>query len=85
MVRLVKKIQFQVQKNKLISSDYLKFRYKYGMIVVDEDLQDLIANDQPKSDENNMELVINKSFIGSENKNIMKNSMSISKEYLKES
>ena len=55
------------------------------MIVVDEDLQDLIANDQPKSDENNMELVINKSFIGSENKNIMKNSMSISKEYLKES
>ena len=42
------------------------------MIVINEYLKDLIANYQPKSDENNMELVINKSFIGSENKNIMK-------------
>lgn len=66
------KYNFKFKKNKLISSNYLKFRYKYGMIVVDKDLQDLIANDQPKSDENNMELVINKSFIGTENKNIMK-------------
>ena len=60
------------KKNILISGDYLKYRYKNGMIVVDDDLKELIANYQPNSGNNDMELVVNKSFIGSENKNAVK-------------
>lgn len=66
------KYNFKFRKNNLISSDYLKYRYKNGMIVVNEDLKDIIANYQPKSGGNDMELIFNKTFIGSENKNIVK-------------
>ena len=63
---------FKFNKNKLISSNYIKYRYKNGMIVAGEDLKDLIANYQPDSGKDDMELITNKSFIGSENKNIVK-------------
>lgn len=66
------KYNFKFSKNNLISSNYLKYRYKNGMIVVNEDLKDIIANYQPNSGENDMELIFNKTFIGSENQNIVK-------------
>lgn len=66
------KYNFKFIKNNLISSNYLKYRYKNGMIEVNEDLKDIIANYQPQTGENDMELIFNKTFIGSENKNIVK-------------
>lgn len=68
------KYNFKFNKNELVSTTYLKYRYKNGMIVVDDDLKELIANYQPDSgkNENDMELITNKSFFGSENKNIVK-------------
>lgn len=66
------KFNFKFKKNNLISSSYLKYRYKNGLIVVDKDLKDLIADDQLDSSKDDMELIINKSFIGSENKNVVK-------------
>lgn len=64
--------KFKFRKNNLISSDYLKYRYKNGLMVINDDLTDLIANDESNVGKDDMELVINKSFIGSENKNIVK-------------
>lgn len=66
------KYKFNFKKNNLISTNYLKYRYKNGLIVVDDDLKDLIANDQVKVSDGDMDLVINKSFIGNENRNIAK-------------
>ena len=65
------KYNFKFKKNNLIETSYLKYRYKNGLLVTDDELKDLIADDSTNSD-NDMELVSNKSFIGSTNKNIAK-------------
>lgn len=65
------KHNFKFKKNNLIETSYLKYRYKNGLLVTDDELKDLIADDNTNSD-NDMELVSNKSFIGSTNKNIAK-------------
>lgn len=65
------KYNFKFKKNNLIETSYLKYRYKNGLLVTDEELKDLIADDSTNSD-NDRELVSNKSFIGSTNKNIAK-------------
>lgn len=65
------KYNFKFKKNNLIETSYLKYRYKNGLLVTDEELKDLIADDSTNSD-NDIELVSNKSFIGSTNKNIAK-------------
>lgn len=65
------KYNFKFKKNNLIETSYLKYRYKNGLLVTDDDLKDIIADDNTNSD-NDMELVSNKSFIGSTNKNITK-------------
>ena len=65
------KYNFKFKKNNLIETSYLKYRYKNGLLVTDDELKDLIADDNTNSD-NDMELVSNKSFIGSTNKNIAK-------------
>ncbi|WP_086213880.1 hypothetical protein [Acinetobacter sp. ANC 3813] len=66
------KYKFNFKKNKLLSTDYLKYRYKNGLIVADDDLRDLIADYQEKNSNADMNLVLNKSFTGNENKNITK-------------
>ncbi len=66
-----KKYNFKFKKNNLIETSYLKYRYKNGLLVTDDELKDLIADDSTNSD-NDIELVSNKSFIGSTNKNIAK-------------
>lgn len=63
---------FNFKKNKLLSADYLKYRYKNGLVIVDDDLRELIADYQDKTSDADMDLVINKSFTGNENKNITK-------------
>jgi hypothetical protein len=65
------KYNFKFKKNNLIETSYLKYRYKNGLLVTDDELKDLIADDSTNSD-NDIELVSNKSFIGSTNKNIAK-------------
>lgn len=65
------KYNFKFKRNNLIETSYLKYRYKNGLLVTDDELKDLIADDSTNSD-NDMELVSNKSFIGSTNKNIAK-------------
>lgn len=65
------KYNFKFKKNNLIETSYLKYRYKNGLLVTDDELKDLIADDSTNSD-NDRELVSNKSFIGSTNKNIAK-------------
>lgn len=65
------KYNFKFKKNNLIETSYLKYRYKNGLLVTNNELKDLIADDNTNSD-NDMELVSNKSFIGSTNKNIAK-------------
>ncbi|MCJ8512595.1 hypothetical protein [Acinetobacter lwoffii] len=65
------KYNFKFKKNNLIETSYLKYRYKNGFLVTDDELKDLIADDSTNSD-NDIELVSNKSFIGSTNKNIAK-------------
>ncbi|MGE8537754.1 MAG: hypothetical protein ACN6NI_00585 [Acinetobacter sp.] len=65
------KYNFKFKKNNLIETSYLKYRYKNGLLVTDDELKDLIADDSTNFD-NDMELVSNKSFIGSINKNIAK-------------
>lgn len=65
------KYNFKFKKNNLIETSYLKYRYKNGLLVTGDELKDLIADDSTNSD-NDMELVSNKSFIGSTNKNIAK-------------
>ncbi len=66
------KYKFNFKKNNLLSINYLKYRYKNGLIVVDDDLRDLIADNQEKVSDADMELVLNKSFIGYENRNMTK-------------
>jgi len=65
------KYNFKFKKNNLIETSYLKYRYKNGLLVTDDELKDHIADDSTNSD-NDIELVSNKSFIGSTNKNIAK-------------
>ena len=66
------KYKFNFKKNNLLSTDYLKYRYKNGLVIVDDDLRELIADYQEKTSDAEMDLVFNKSFTGNENKNITK-------------
>jgi hypothetical protein len=48
----------------------MNYRYKNGLINIDDDLKDLIADDYSESSDSDLELVVDKVFIGSENRNI---------------
>lgn len=64
--------KFQFIKNKLIQSNYQKYRYKQGLLVIDDDLNDLIAkNDEKLSKDNDPELISNKFFLGNKNTKIV--------------
>lgn len=64
--------KFQFIKNKLIKSNYQKYRYKQGLLVIDDDLNDLIAkNDEKLSKDNDPELISNKFFLGNKNTKIV--------------
>lgn len=64
--------KFQFIKNKLIKSNYQKYRYKQGLLVIDDDLNDLIAkNDEKLSEDNDPELISNKFFLGNKNTKIV--------------
>lgn len=64
------KYKFKFNKNNLISTKYMNYRYKNGLINIDDDLKDLIADDYSELSDNDLELVVDKVFIGSENRNI---------------
>ena len=65
--------KFQFIKNKLIKSNYQKYRYKQGLFAIDDDLNDLIAkNDEKLSEDNDPELISDKFFLGDKNTNIVK-------------
>ncbi len=66
------KYKFKFKKNNLITTDYLKYRYKNGRIEINDDVKDLIATDHSEVGNNDMELITNKSFTGSKNTNIVK-------------
>lgn len=63
---------FQFKANDLIKTSHLTYRYKNGLLVTDDDLKDLIADDNTVSNDNDMELVSKKYFIGNKNKSIAK-------------
>lgn len=48
----------------------MNYRYRNGLINIDDDLKDLIADDHSELSDSDMELVVDKVFIGSENINI---------------
>lgn len=64
--------KFKFKKNRLLETSYLKYRYKNGLLITDDDLNDLIADESTNSDGTDMELITNQSFIGDTNKNIVK-------------
>ncbi|MGJ8756675.1 hypothetical protein ACSFV5_02090 [Acinetobacter sp. HC8-3S] len=64
------KYKFKFNKNNLISTNYVNYRYRNGLINIDDDLKDLIADDHSELSDSDMELVVDKIFIGSENINI---------------
>lgn len=64
--------KFQFINNKLIKSNYQKYRYKQGLFVIDDDLNDLIAkNDEKLSNDNDPELISNKFFLGGKNTKVV--------------
>lgn len=67
------KYSFIFKENKLIKTSYLKYRYKYGLLVVDDDLKDLIADAGQSKSSNDMDLIKNKVFLGKTNTYVTKN------------
>ncbi len=63
---------FQFKANDLIKTSYLTYRYQNGLLVTDDDLKDLIADDNTDLDGSDMELISRKYFIGSESDHIVK-------------
>ena len=66
------KYKFNFKKDNLINTNYLKYRYKNGLIEANNDLDDLIADDSKKSNKGAMELIANKSFVGNKDRQITK-------------
>ncbi|UUM26927.1 hypothetical protein NQU59_14780 [Acinetobacter colistiniresistens] len=78
------KYRFKFQKNNLIETSYLKYRYPNGLLVNDDDLKGLIAHDEnanPNS-KDEMELVKNELIIGQKNKEILQKFFYINKKFL---
>lgn len=67
------KYSFIFKDNRLIKTSYLQYRYKYSLLVVDDDLKDLIADDGQSKSSNDMDLIKNKVFLGKTNSYIVKN------------
>ena len=63
---------FKFKENNLIKTSYLTYRYQNGLLVTDDDLKDLIADDNTDLDGSDMELISRKYFIGSESDHIVK-------------
>ncbi|UJA05853.1 hypothetical protein F9230_16525 [Acinetobacter johnsonii] len=63
---------FQFKANDLIKASHLIYRYKNGLLVTDDDLKDLIADNNTVSNSNDIELVSKEYFIGNKNKSISK-------------
>lgn len=62
---------FQFEKNNLIDTIHIVYRYKNGLLVIDDDLKDLIAdNNAESSDTNDLELISEKKIIGNTDKSI---------------
>lgn len=66
------KYKFNFKKGNLINTNYLKYRYKNGLIETNDDLDDLIADDSKKTNKGDMELIANKSFVGNRDRQITK-------------
>ncbi|MDC4657125.1 hypothetical protein NRB12_01550 [Acinetobacter baumannii] len=66
------KYKFNFKKDNLINTNYLKYRYRNGLIEPNNDLDDLIADDSKKKDKDTMELIANKSFVGDKDRQITK-------------
>lgn len=67
------KYKFKFKKDTLIKTDYFEYRYKKGLLVVDDDLKDLIASSNDNSgDTHDMQLMKEKLFNGGKNKDIVK-------------
>lgn len=57
---------FKFKANDLIKTSHLTYRYQNGLLVTDDDLKDLIADDNTALNDSDMELISRKYFIGSE-------------------
>ena len=63
---------FTFKANDLIKTSYLTYRYQNGLLVTDDDLKDLIADDNTALNDSDMELISRKYFIGSQSDHIVK-------------
>ena len=66
------KYKFKFKKNNLLSTSYFKYGYQNGLISIDDDLKEFIADDHGQENDGSMDLIVNKLFIGNENRNITK-------------
>lgn len=61
---------FKFKKNNLISTEHIKYRYQNGLMIVDDDLKDLIAE---SSEQEPMELISHQTIIANDNNDITRN------------